>query len=129
MARIEHLALWTGDIDRLAEFYRGYFGAEVGDEYRNPVRGFASRFLRFADGARLELMTTAATAVAGERRPPSLGLAHFAIAVGSERAVDALTARLREDRHEVLSGPRRTGDGYYESVVQDPDGNHVEITA
>ncbi len=130
MIRIEHIALWTGDVDRLAAFYATYFGATAGARYTNAAKGFASRFLTFGDGARIELMTSSTLALAplvpGEQRR---GFTHVALAVGSEQGVDELTQRLRADGHPVVDGPRRTGDGYYESVVLDPDGNRVEITA
>ena len=130
MPRIEHIAVWTLDIDRLAAFYATYFDAEAGPAYRNPTKGFSSRFLRFGDGARIELMQSAQLTLAGstpgEQR---LGWTHLSIALGSDTAVDQLTERLRADGHPVLDGPRRTGDGYYESVILDPDGNRVEISA
>jgi lactoylglutathione lyase len=129
-ASIEHVALWTRDVERLAAFYRDYFGASVGERYENPAKGFASRFVSFGAGARLELMsTTRLDPVEAPRGAQRFGLTHVALALGSESAVDALTARLRADGYEVLDGPRRTGDGYYESVVLDPDGNRVEIAA
>ncbi|MDQ7988047.1 MAG: VOC family protein [Candidatus Dactylopiibacterium sp.] len=128
--KIEHIALWTDDIDRLAAFYARYFGARVGAPYRNPAKGFESRFLQFEEGARIELMRTATLAPTraepGEQR---MGLTHLALATGSESEVDRLTRRLADDGFTVLDGPRRTGDGYYESVVLDPDGNRIEITA
>jgi lactoylglutathione lyase len=130
MARIEHLALWTRDIARSAAFYVTYFGATRGDRYANAGKGFESCFLSFADGARLEIMkTTALVPVAIEAGAQRMGLTHFALSVGSERRVDELTQRLAGDGYPVLDGPRRTGDGYYESVVLDPDGNRVEIAA
>lgn len=128
--KIEHVALWTEDIDRLAEFYIKYFGARQGDRYRNPSKGFESCFLRFDGGARIEIMRT--TTLAPIALPPGaqrIGLTHMALAIGSESAVDELTHRIGGDGFAVLDGPRRTGDGYYESVVLDPDGNRVEITA
>ena len=128
--RIEHVAMWTEDLERLAAFYSMYFGASVGERYANPAKGFASRFLAFADGARLELMQTESLApvriAAGAQR---LGLTHLALTVSDDRHVDALTERLREDGYAVVDGPRRTGDGYYESVVLDPDGNRIELAA
>jgi lactoylglutathione lyase len=128
--RIEHVAIWTTDLARCQHFYASYFGATVGPTYRNPVKGFESCFLSFADGARLEAMTT--TSLTLVEFPPGvqrLGLTHLAISVGSEHLVDQLTQRLRNDGFAVVDGPRRTGDGYYESVVIDPDGNRIEICA
>jgi lactoylglutathione lyase len=128
--RIEHLALWTDDLERLAAFYGRYFGATVGDKYVNEKKGFESRFVSFDTGARLELMrTTTLSPVRYEAGAQRMGLTHFAVSLGSEERVDELTARLRQDGHAILDGPRRTGDGYYESVVLDPDGNRVEIVA
>lgn len=125
--RIEHVALWVRDIDRVAAFYARYFDARAGELYRNPKKGFESRFVEFSSGARLEVMTR--TDVATRASTELLGLAHVAIAIGDEQAVDALAARFAADGIAVLDGPRRTGDGYYECVVNDPEGNRVEVTA
>lgn len=128
--RIEHIAFWTPDLERCRQFYVEYFGATAGARYRNPTKGFESVFLTFDSGARLEIMTTTSFApVALEPGAQRMGLAHLALSVGSEQQVDALTRRLRLDGYPVLDGPRRTGDGYYESVVLDPDGNRIEITS
>ena len=128
--RIDHVALWTNDIERRKRFYTAYFGATADAGYVNPEKGFESFFLSFASGARIEVMrTTALTPVVFEPGAQRMGLTHIAIAVGSERLVDELTQRIKDDGYQVLDGPRRTGDGYYESVVVDPDGNRIEITA
>ena len=128
--RIEHIAIWTTNLDRCKQFYASYFGATAGPNYVNAAKGFESCFLSFDDGARLEVMTTTSLSLvqspAGAER---LGLTHLAISVGSERVVDELTKRLQSDGFAIVDGPRRTGDGYYESVVIDPDGNRVEICA
>ena len=128
--RIDHVAFWTRNLERCKQFYAHYFGARLGENYRNPAKGFESCFLSFADGARIELMSTTQLALteaaAGAQR---LGLTHLAISLGSVSQVDALTRRLKADGFPVLDGPRRTGDGYYESVVLDPDGNRLELTA
>ena len=127
--RIEHIAIWTHDLERLRAFYERYFGAVAGALYRNEEHGFASYFLSFADGARLELMSMAT--IPESRNDPLrqvTGLIHVAISLGSGEAVDRLTDRLRADGYRVLDGPRRTGDGYYESTVLDPDGNRLELT-
>jgi lactoylglutathione lyase len=125
--RIEHIALWARDVEGTRAFYERYFGATAGARYENQSKQFRSYFLSFADGARVELMHSPRVggADAGEER---LGYAHLAISLGSEAAVDALTGRLRADGYAVIDGPRRTGDGYYESVVLDPDGNRIELT-
>lgn len=130
MARIEHLALWATDIETLRAFYETYFGARAGARYTNERKRFRSCFLSFADGARLELMQRPDVTAASGSEPDReyLGYAHLAVSVGSESAVDALTRRLVADGHPCLDGPRRTGDGYYESVVRDPEGNRIEIT-
>ena len=127
MTRIEHVGVWVRDIDRVAAFYERHFGARIGERYENPRKGFASRFLALGDGARLELMTRVDVTENAPR--VQLGLAHVAIAVAGEAGVDALAAQLRDAGVPIDDGPRRTGDGYYECVVRDPEGNRVEIIA
>jgi lactoylglutathione lyase len=129
-ASIEHVALWTSDLERSKQFYAKYFGADAGREYANPSKGFRSIFLSFGGGARIEVMQTSKLSpVVLEPGAQRMGLTHIAISVGSVEQVDELTRRLKEDGFAILDGPRRTGDGYYESVTLDPDGNRVEITA
>ena len=126
---ITHLALWAKDLENLKTFYERYFGAQANTKYINAQKHFQSYFLTFTSGARLELMhrpdIPATATPAGHER---LGYAHLAMSVGSEAAVDALTLRLVNGGYQRLDGPRRTGDGYYESVVLDPEGNRIEIT-
>jgi lactoylglutathione lyase len=127
--KIEHVALWTEDLESLTSFFGTYFGASVGDLYSNALKGYESRFLTFDGGARLEIMrTTAHNPVKYAPGVQRMGLTHLALSVGSEQRVDELTRQLRDDGYPVLDGPRHTGDGYYESVVLDPDGNRIEIT-
>ncbi len=126
--RIEHVAIWTQDIERLRGFYQTYFGARAGAKYVSQSRPFKSYFLSFESGARLEIMQTPSVADGANISGPLRGYAHLAISVGSEDEVDRLTSRLADAGCKVLSNPGRTGDGYYESVVADPDGNPIEIT-
>ena len=128
--KIEHIAVWAKDIEGLKVFYETYFGAQSNDKYTNPAKGFSSYFLSFEAGARIEIMQM--ESVPDSSNDPYAqftGLIHIAFSLGSEDNVDALTARLKEDGFEVLDGPRRTGDGYYESVVLDPENNRLELTA
>lgn len=127
MPSIEHVALWTPDLERARGFYERYFDATAGDKYVNSEKDFSSYFLTFESGARLELMQTPELSSAASQGPV-IGYGHIAISLGSEEAVDRMTEALRTDGYPVESGPRRTGDGYYESVVLDPDGNRVELT-
>jgi lactoylglutathione lyase len=129
MMRIDHVAFWTEELERLVDFYEKYFGAAVGSKYVNPAKGYESHFLSFEGGARIEVMRSA-TLQPVKHAPGAqrMGLAHLALSVGSKQRVEELTARLRTDGFEVMDGPRHTGDGYFESVVLDPDGNRIEIT-
>lgn len=127
--KIEHIAIWTKQLERLKQFYVHYFDAKANDKYHNPSKNFSSYFLSFDDGCRLELMQMDGVPESKDDLYAQFtGLIHFAISVGSERAVDQLTERLVADGYEKLDGPRHTGDGYYESCVFDPDGNRLEIT-
>ncbi len=127
---IEHLAIWCRDLERMRAFYETYFGAKSNEKYSNPKNQFESYFLSFGQGPRLELMQmTGIPASQNDIYAQFLGLVHFAISVGSEDEVNQLTERLRADGYEVVGEPRRTGDGYYESVVLDPEQNRIEITA
>jgi lactoylglutathione lyase len=127
--RIDHTAIWTSDLEKLKTFYQAYFEAVPSQKYANLTRQFQSYFLTFASGARLELMQMVGVRQSKQNPEDTVtGLAHLAFAAGSEVLVDELTGRLRQDGYIVVSEPRRTGDGYYESVILDPDGNRVEIT-
>ncbi len=125
---IAHVAIWTRDLERLKEFYETYFEGKAGALYQNEKNEFASYFIEFQSGARLELMQSPQVSDApGDSTGQPAGYAHLAFSVGSEERVDSLTARLEAKGHRIASAPRRTGDGYYESVVLDPDGNRIEI--
>ncbi len=127
---IEHIAIWCRDLERTKTFYETYFGAKSNEKYINPKKKFESYFLSFDHGPRLELMQMAGIAEKqSDVYAQFMGLTHFAISVGSEVEVNQLTERLRTDGYEVVGEPRWTGDGYYESVVFDPEQNRIEITA
>ena len=123
--RIEHAALFVADLEGARDFFIRYFGARAGELYCNRENGFRSYFLSFDGGARLELMLKPGMAAgAGE----ALGWSHVAFSLGSRTAVDELTARLQKDGYTVVSGPRTTGDGYYESCVEVFGGQRIELT-
>lgn len=124
--KIEHVAMYVLDLEAAKAFFEKYFGASSGALYHNQKTGFRSYFLSFEDGARLEIMNRGEL-VAAEKQLIRSGFIHLAFSVGSRTAVDELTLRLKADGFEVLSGPRVTGDGYYESCVLGPEGNQIEI--
>lgn len=127
--KIDHVAIWTNQLERMRTFYEIFFAGRSTPLYTNPRTGFQSYFLSFNDGARLELMQMGGISPnPNTAMQQHLGYIHLAMAVGSETAVDQLTERLRAAGHRVIGEARRTGDGYYESVILDPDGNRVEIT-
>ena len=125
--RIEHVALYVKDLEAAREFFVTYLEGEANDGYHNPKTGFRSYFIRFGDGARLELMNKPDMTDL-EKPLARTGYAHLAFSVGSEARVDQLTERLRAAGYPVLSGPRTTGDGYYESCILAFEGNQIEIT-
>jgi len=127
---IEHLALWCRDLERMRAFYELYFGAISNEKYVNTKKQFESYFLSFGQGPRLEIMQMNGIPThSNDVYAQFMGLIHFAVSVGSEEKVNALTERLRNDGYEVVGEPRWTGDGYYESVVFDPEQNRIEITS
>ena len=126
--KIEHIAIWTNDLERLKDFYTKYFKVKSGSKYVNPKRGFESYFLQFDSGARIELMRLPSLLGLEKSDSPIVGYTHIAISVGSKENVDEITSRAQSDGIILVSGPRYTGDGYYESVLLDPDENQLEIT-
>ncbi|WP_156574859.1 VOC family protein [Bacillus luti] len=124
--KIEHVAIWVNDLERMHDFYKQYFGGEENSLYHNPKKQFESYFITFEGGARLELMRQ--VGIDETVQTQTIGYAHIAFSVGSKEKVNQLTDMLRGAGYPVLNGPRTTGDGYYESVVSDPEGNQIEIT-
>lgn len=124
--KIEHIAIFYKDLGKAKSFFSEYFGASAGELYRNEKTGFFSYFLTFGSSCRLEIMNR--PEVCGEENHPLGGFHHIAFSVGNREAVDSLTERLRQDGYPVIGEPRMTGDGYYESVIADHEGNIIEIT-
>ncbi|MFT0715574.1 VOC family protein [Maribacter arcticus] len=126
--KIEHIAIWTSDLEKMKDFYLHFFELESNEKYYNPKKEFSSYFLSFEKGARIELMHRPDISEFMDNMDAQLGLTHFAISVGSKEKVDALTETIRKNGFKVIGEPRTTGDGYYESVIADPEGNLIEIT-
>ena len=125
--RIEHIAMYVIDLEDAKAFFIKYFGAVSNEGYYNPRTNFRSYFLSFEDGSRLEIMTRPELADSGDLLS-RFGFSHVAFSVGSKENVDTLTQRLKNDGYAVFSGPRTTGDGYYESCILGFEGNLIEIT-
>lgn len=125
--RIEHIAMYVNDLEAARDFFVRYFGAVSNEGYHNKTTDFRSYFLSFDDGARLELMKKPQMDDA-EKTLNRTGYVHIAFSLGSKEAVDELTVRLKNDGYQVISGPRTTGDGYYESCIIGIEGNQIEIT-
>jgi len=126
--KIEHIAIWTLDLEKMKNFYLNFFDLKSNEKYYNPKKKFSSYFLAFENGARIELMHRPEISKCIEKIDSKLGLTHFAISVGSKEKVDSLTELIRENGYNIIGEPRTTGDGYYESVISDPEGNLIEIT-
>ena len=125
--KIEHIAMYVNDLEGAKDFFVKYFDAISNEGYHNPRTDFRSYFLSFGDGSCLEIMTKPGlTDSCGTGN--HFGYAHIAFSVGSKETVDALNERLKSDGYPVLSGPRTTGDGYYESCLLGFEGNIIEIT-
>ncbi len=125
--KIEHIALYVNDLEKARDFFVTYFDAVSNVGYHNPRTDFRSYFLSFEDGSRLEIMTKPDLTDSGDFLN-RFGYAHIAFSVGSKEKVDALTVRMKADGYSVISGPRITGDGYYESCIVGFEGNLIEIT-
>ena len=128
--KIEHLAIWVENLELMKSFYEQYFGARSNHKYHNPLTHFQSYFLSFEGGSRLELMHRPDIAARQhDHLSQKEGIVHMAISTGSETNVDQLVNALKSDGHRIVGHPRTTGDGYYEAVVLDPEGNLIELTA
>ena len=125
--KIEHIAMYVTDLERTKEFFEKYFGARSNNGYHNPTTDFRSYFLSFDDGARIEIMNKPGMDDASKNLVRT-GYIHIAFSVGSKERVAELTEQMKQDGYEVISGPRTTGDGYYESCIIGVEGNQIEIT-
>lgn len=126
--KIDHIAIWTKNLEGLRNFYIHYFDASGTEVYYNHSKEFRSYFLTFNGDCRLEIMEMPRIPLSkNDPLKQYMGIIHFAINVGSKEKVDQLSETLKNDGYKLISEPRRTGDGYYESVILDPDGNRVEI--
>lgn len=125
--KIEHVAMYVNDLEKAKKFFTQYLGAVSSEEYHNTKTDFRSYFLSFDTGARLEIMNRPEMEDSGKTLNRT-GFIHIAFSVGSKEKVNELTERLKEDGYEVISGPRTTGDGYYESCVIGIEGNQIELT-
>lgn len=125
--KIEHIAMYVNDLEGTRRFFEEYMGAVSNNMYHNKKTDFKSYFLTFEDGARLEIMNKPDMDDV-EKTLQRTGFIHIAFRVGSKEQVDLLTDQLKKDGYEVVSGPRTTGDGYYESCIVAIEGNQIEIT-
>ena len=125
--RIDHVAMYVNNLEAASDFFVRYLGASSNQGYHNETTDFRSYFLTFTDGARLELMKKPQMEDA-EKTAARTGFIHIAFSVGSKETVDQMTAELADAGYHVLSGPRTTGDGYYESCILGIEGNQIEIT-
>ena len=126
--RIDHAALFCRDLEQMRQFFIDYFDARSNEQYHNPRTGLRTYILSFTEGStRLELMSRPDVQDADPSQP-AIGYVHLSFAVGSRKGVDLLTRRLAADGYTVTSGPRTTGDGYYESSILGPEGIQIEIT-
>lgn len=128
--KIDHLAIWVTSLAQMKIFYEKYFGAQSNELYHNPKKNFYSYFLSFDSGTRIELMYMQTTKDPHQNYyAPHKGLVHLAFNVGSREKVDAIISKLNEDGYIIVGQPRVTGDGYYEGVFLDPEGNIIEVVA
>lgn len=126
--KLEHIAMYVSDLERAKDFFVRFFQAQVAPLYHNPKTGLKSYFLSFEEGARMELMYRPEVSASAHTLTAHTGYVHVAFGVGGKESVDRLTEQLRHEGYAVVSGPRTTGDGCYESCIVDVEGNQIEIT-
>mgnify|MGYP001544620035 CR=1 FL=1 len=124
--KIDHVALWVKNLEKMKTFYVDWFGGKASEKYNNPDKNFSSYFISFSSGSRLELMHHPDIVDQPDRE--MIGLTHFSVSVGSKDLVDQMTHKIAGNGYVIASAPRKTGDGYYEGVIIEPEGNRIEIT-
>lgn len=124
--KIEHIAIWAKDLEKMRTFYLKYFNGKSNEKYINAIRNFSSYFIEFENGARIELMNM--PIIPDNYNMETIGINHLAFSTGSKEKVDELTKILKNDGFMIIQEPGTTGDGYYESLISDPEGNRIEIT-
>lgn len=127
--RITHIAIWTKQLEEMKDFYIKYFNGKSNDKYTNPTKGFESYFIQFNGEATLELMRSTQISKKKDSNEKELGLCHFAFELENRTKVDQLTNQMKIDGYQVVGIPRITGDGFYESVILDLDGNCIELVS
>lgn len=127
--KLEHVAIWVDELEQMKDWYCQAFDLSAGEKYQNHTKGFSSYFLSFASGARIELMNKSDIHASLLPRGMVSGFAHIAISVGSKEKVVEMTEEFRRNGISIIGEPRTTGDGYFESVIEDPEGNWIEITS
>lgn len=128
MMKINHIAIYVQDLEKTRAFYEKYFGGKSNEKYHNPKTGLETYFISFSDNTRLEIMARPNISI-NNKDLTSCGYIHMAFSVNGKENVDKITSTLKNDGYTVISAPRTTGDGYYESCVLDPENNQIEIVA
>jgi len=125
--KIDHIAVWTNELEKMKDFYCKFFEGTSNEKYINSKKGFESYFIAFSEGARLEIMKRTDVTRSPFHGEEFIGINHLAFNVGNKEKVDTLTESLRISGYTIAGEPRTTGDGYYESIILDPEGNRIEI--
>ena len=126
--KIDHIAIYVENLEATKEFFIKYFNATANNLYHNPKTELSTYFLSFEDNTRLEIMSRP-NMIKTEFNLYRQGFIQLSFSIGNKEKVNELTARLKNDGYKILSGPRTTGDGYYESCVLGPENNILELVA
>jgi lactoylglutathione lyase len=128
--KIDHIALWVDDLEKMRNFYLQYFDTASGELYINPAKKFSSYFISFyGGGSRIELMNRQDIVKINATPGLTIGLTHLAVTAGNSTIVNEMVELFRKDGYKIIGEPRISGDGYYEAVILDPENNVVELMA